>query len=65
MAITTKKVIEYANRLNFDLSLHGTKIMLRAKFEFSDGSRPSTIPLTTREAYMYLCGFSAAKYSNS
>ena len=64
MAIMTKKVREFAERLNFEMILTGTKLRLRAKFEFPDGYRPSTIPLSTREAYMFLNGFSDGKYES-
>ena len=64
MAITTKKVREFAERMNFETILTGTKLRLCAKFEFSDGYRPSTIPLSTREAYMFLTGFSDGKYES-
>lgn len=62
MAITRKKIQEFADRMNFEMVSDGSKIRLRAKFEFSDGYKPSTVGLTTKEAYMYLTGFSAGKY---
>ena len=54
MAKTRKKIQELADRMNFEMFVDGSKIRLRAKFEFSDGYRPSTIGLSTKEAYMYL-----------
>ena len=52
MAKTRKKIQELADRMNFEMFVDGSKIRLRAKFEFSDGYRPSTIGLSTKEAYM-------------
>lgn len=43
MAKTRKKIQELADRMNFEMFVDGSKIRLRAKFEFSDGYRPSTI----------------------
>ena len=62
MAKTRKKIQELADRMNFEMFVDGSKISLRAKFEFSDGYRPSTIGLATKEAYMYLTGFCDGKY---
>ena len=42
MAKTRKKIQELADRMNFEMFVDGSKISLRAKFEFSDGYRPST-----------------------
>ena len=46
MAKTRKKIQELADRMNFEMFVDGSKIRLRAKFEFSDGYRPSTIGLS-------------------
>lgn len=62
MAKTRKKIQELADRMNFEMFVDGSKIRLRAKFEFSDGYRPSTIGLSTKEAYMYLTGSCDGKY---
>lgn len=37
---------------------------LRATWEYEDGYRPSTIPSTPQEQYMYLLGFIAAKHQS-
>ena len=37
MAKTRKKIQELADRMNFEMFVDGSKISLRAKFEFSDG----------------------------
>lgn len=60
--ITKTLIKEFADRINFEVIEFGKHISLRAKFEFSDGYRPSTIPLTTKEAFVYLQGFSDGKY---
>lgn len=60
--ITKRNVKEFAERMNFDVIESGNKVRLIAKFEFSDGYKPSTIHLTSREAFIYLRGFSDGKY---
>ncbi len=60
--ITKIRVKNFADCMDFDVVESVQKISLRAKFKFSDGYRPSTIPLTTKEVFVYLQGFSDGIY---
>lgn len=60
--ITKTLIKEFADRIDFEVIESGKHIGLRAKFEFSDGYGPSAIPLTAKEAFVCLQGFSDGKY---
>lgn len=62
--ITKARVKEFAERMNFEVIESVKYVSLRSKFEFSDGYKPSVMYLTTREAFLYLQGFSDGKYDD-
>lgn len=60
--ITKNKVKDFAELLNFSVKECGRNIMLTANFEYSDGYKPGTVPISNKEAFAFLQGFYNAKY---
>lgn len=67
--ITEKNVRELASRTGFSVMTIRTankrqKYILKSEWEYDDGYRPSSLPLSSKEAWCYLLGFVAARYES-
>lgn len=62
-----QQLMETAARFNFNVQQVDGKTSrkqyrLIANWAYEDGYKPATVAMSAKEAYIYLCGFAAAKY---